>query len=61
MEIPPNVRLFSKWRETMIRTELEQAVTKRQRERRRPFMDVKVKGLKPAKSRLIKPEVALSL
>lgn len=32
---------------------------KRQRERRQSVVYVKVKGLKPARSRLIKPEVAL--
>lgn len=32
---------------------------KRQRERGQPVVYVKVKGLKPVRSRLIKPEVAL--
>ncbi len=33
-------------------------LAERQRERDQPFVLVKIKGLRPAKSRLIKPEVA---
>ena len=35
-------------------------LAERQRERDQPVVFVKVKGLRPAKSRLIKPEVAVA-
>jgi len=35
-------------------------LAERQREREQPVVFVKVKGLRPAKSRLIKPEVAVA-
>jgi len=40
--------------------EWSRKLAEKQREIGQPFLYVKVKGLKPVKSRLIKPEVALS-
>jgi len=59
-KIPPNAQIvlqvegdddYNKW---------SRQIAERQKEQGQPAIYVKVKGLKPAKSRLIKPEVAIS-
>jgi hypothetical protein len=61
VEIPPNAPIVLQMEGDDEYNEWSRRLAKRQRERRQPAVYVKVKGLKPAKSRLIKPEVAISL
>jgi hypothetical protein len=60
-EIPPNAQIVLQVEGDDEYNEWSRQLAKRQRERRQPAIYVKVKGLKPAKSRLIKPELAISL
>jgi len=59
-EIPPNAQVVLQVQGDDEYNEWSRQLAERQREEGQPAIYVKVKGLKPAKSRLIKPEVAIS-
>jgi len=59
-KIPPNAQIVLQVEGDDEYNEWSRQLAKRQREQGQPAIYVKVKGLKPAKSRLIKPEVAIS-
>jgi len=60
-KIPPNAQIVLQVEGDDEYNEWSRKLAERQREQGQPAIYVKVKGLKPAKSRLIKPEVAVSL
>ena len=60
-EIPPNAQIVLQVEGDDEYNEWSRQLAERQREQCQPAIYVKVKGLKPAKSRLIKPEVTISL
>jgi hypothetical protein len=61
VKIPPNAQIVLQVEGDDEYNEWSRQLAERQREQGQPAVFVKVKGLKPAKSRLIKPEVAISL
>jgi hypothetical protein len=60
VKIPPNAQIVLQVEGDDEYNEWSRQLAERQRERGQPVIYVKVKGLKPVKSRLIKPEVAIS-
>jgi hypothetical protein len=60
-KIPTNAQIVLQVEGDDEYNEWSRKLAERQREQGQPAIYVKVKGLKPAKSRLIKPEVAVSL
>ena len=60
-QIPPNAQVVLQVEGEDEYNEWSGQLAERQREEGQQAIYVKVKGLKPAKSRLIKPEVAVSL
>ncbi len=60
-KIPPNAQIVLQVEGDDEYNEWSRHLAERQREQGQPAVYVKVKGLKPAKSRLIKPEVAMPL
>jgi hypothetical protein len=60
VKIPPNAQIVLQVEGDDEYNEWSRQLAERQREQGQPAIFVKVKGLKPAKSRLIKPEVAIS-
>jgi len=59
-KIPQNAQIIIQVEGDEEYNEWSKRLAKRQREPQQPVVYVKVRGLKPAKSRLIKPEVALA-
>jgi hypothetical protein len=60
-KIPPNAQIVLQVEGDDEYNEWSRQLAERQREQGQPGIYVKVKDLKPAKSRLIKPELAISL
>jgi hypothetical protein len=60
VKIPSNAQIVLQVEGDDEYNEWSRKLADRQREQGQPAIYVKVKGLKPAKSRLIKPEVAIS-
>ena len=60
VKIPPNAQIVLQVEGDEEYNEWCRQLAEKQREEGQPVIYVKVKGLKPAKSRLIKPEVAIS-
>jgi len=60
LKIPQNAQVVLQVEGDDEYNEWSRQLAERQREQGQPAIYVKVKGLKPAKSRLIKPEVAIS-
>jgi hypothetical protein len=60
VKIPPNAQIVLQVEGDEEYNEWSRQLAEKQREQGQPVIYVKVKGLKPAKSRLIKPEVAIS-
>ena len=60
-EIPENAQIVLQVQGDDEYNEWSRQLAERQREQGQPAIYVKVKGLKPARSRLVKPEVAVSL
>ena len=60
VKITPNAQIVLQVEGEEEYNEWSRQLAEKQREQGQPVIYVKVKGLKPAKSRLIKPEVAVS-
>ena len=60
VKIPPNAQIVLQVEGDEEYNEWSRQPAEKQREKGQPVIYIKVKGLKPAKSRLIKPEVAIS-
>jgi len=56
-QIPPNAQIVLQVEGDEEYNRWSVQLAEKQRERDQPFVFVKIKGLRPAKSRLIKPEV----
>jgi len=61
VKIPSNAQIVLQVEGDEEYNEWSRQLAEKQKEQGQPVIYVKVKGLKPAKSRLIKPEVAISL
>lgn len=59
-KIPPNAQIILQVEGDEEYNEWSRQIAEKQRESGQPIVYVKVKGLKPAKSRLLKPEVAIA-
>jgi hypothetical protein len=60
VKIPQNAQIILQVEGDEEYNEWSRQLAERQREPGHPLVSVKVKGLKPAKSRLLKPEVAVA-
>jgi len=60
VKIPPNAQIVLQVEGDEEYNEWSRQLAEKQREKGQPVIYIKVKGLKPAKSRLIKPDVAIS-
>lgn len=60
VQIPQNAQIVLQVEGDEEYNEWSRQLAERQREQGQPVVSVKVKGLKPAKSRLLKPEVAVA-
>jgi len=60
VKIPPNAQVVLQVEGDDEYNEWSRRLAEKQREPGQPFVYVKVKGLRPARSRLIKPEMAIS-
>lgn len=59
-KIPPNAQIILQVEGDEEYNKWSRRLAERQREPDQPVVYVKIKGLKPAKSRLLKPEVAVA-
>jgi len=60
VEIPQNAQIILQIEGDMEYNEWSKRLAQKQREPGQPIVYVKVKGLRPVKSRLIKPELAIA-